>query len=834
MFGQSRQPLCSQCDAWCLRLLSEPPKDTGVAKRDPSDVPLSKQPLLYCTLQVPKECAKCRPSGCTRFVDFIQSDVGFAAKVRTHFDRKYPIGHRIVLPAKFVADGEHLLNMSRSNIDWGTKGPNTELQLANLAGGVRLRATEDYQYAFLKIAPVACRAANTANMVATSCCCCTDDSPVATAWRPYDVGKTQVVTAGSKSDDDPPGVDVDDDDDPIRPGLPGCPDAIELTTFTPKPRKSDLELAILAEEKNAQAGAHLSGSVIVGTTVSTANLQQNVAGGMNATVANDAHAVLPTDGDAATGVRTAFTRFPQVTDEKVYVFNNDAVNLEAAHAMRNQGVGVHVPTPVEVRKARIVLDALKRELVRVDYIEEALKEFEQYWDTLPSKFSGKTRQSVFANVSNEAQFDFTTYCLRIKAFIKAEASRKEKPRPIADHGMERLVPLAKVAWIFEKLMCRVSGSNIKGRAKEKALYQLFNSFTSIDDLLMLIENDLTGFEWGVIQALKELEAELLKHIASFLRLEGFELAFERIVDSRTQAATWVMHYTDAAGAKCKISIKLPRAMRESGDRLTSSGNWLQNVIAWFVFLCDEATLDEAVTGWVKSRGRNFFYVSPREGVDPKTGKAKKHLARLGFEGDDTAGGLSEAIPKAVIEEFFARWGWKPKIRVVEPKGYDYLEFVGERALMKDLKPVIVDGRLVSAPPIKRLFHEKAWCTSNMLDKDKPGSLKLYAIRLAQQYRSVPPMYAFARAMYQDNKHGQSVDKDAMADYLRSLGDVGFRPNLSKFPEPEGAHAEVWSTWAEVTAGKASDLEIANMCGLTTLKQHGFDFQAVVPSAWRDA
>lgn len=861
MFGQHKIPLCAQCDGWCLTLLGTVPDDKGVKPRE-NEVPMSKQPMLETILQVPRECDKCRPWMMRRIADWVNAKTKAEeqAVYRAWRNANQAKACKIVLPAKFVADTEHLLNMSHANIDWGTKGPNAELQLSNLVGGVRLRASEQYQYAFVKIAGQACRAVLSSEMAARQCCQI-GAVPVATTWRPHIVPVARVIAVfpapqGGQGPGSPPGKKPEDkpagdapkddgkgdppggqpkattDDTAVQPGTVVAPSAAPA-----KEEKSDLDKAIEAEQLSAQAGAMLDGTMLKGQTMPESSLEQKVAGGAKAEVTKNPLAVLPTPEDERQiGEREAFPRFPAVTDVPSNVFNNDPTNLEAAHAMRNRDVGLFTPKPYERSNAFKVAKVLKEEWLTRDNIQESLLGFQHYWDTLPSKWSGKTKQSVFANVSNEPHMSFEGYCRMVKAFNKAESSSKRKPRAVADHGPERLIPLAKVAWVFEQLMKKVSSSNIKGRPKEKALSELFRGFSGIDNLKMLVENDLTAFEFGVGETLKMIEADILNHIASHLRLDGFECAFERIVDSRTKAATWTMSYTDGAGAKQKLSIKLPRCMRESGDRLTSSGNWLQNVIAWFSFLCDPEHIEEAVKGWVKSGGRNFFYVSARKAeIDPKTGKYKKCLARMAFEGDDTAGGLEEEIPVEEIEEFFARWGWKPKIRVVKLKGYDYMEFVGERALMFDSKPVIVDGRLISAPPIKRLLKEKSWCTSKMLEKDRPGSLKLYAIRLAQQFRSVPSMFAFARAMYQDNKHGQSVDKGALEDYLRSLGEYGDRmPNLSKFPEPEDTNPEIWATWAEVTAGKSTDLERASMCGLTSLKQHGFDLQTAIPAAWRSS
>jgi hypothetical protein len=281
-------------------------------------------------------------------------------------------------------------------------------------------------------------------------------------------------------------------------------------------------------------------------------------------------------------------------------------------------------------------------------------------------------------------------------------------------------------------------------------------------------------------------------------------------------------------------------MRESGDRLTSSGNWLQNVMAWFTYLSAPRT-QEGVFGekgkaedcayisvkkWVDSRGKNFWYTSARDG--------KEYMARLAFEGDDTAGALQEDIPLEKIAEFFKRWGWNAKLRSVEPQGDDYLEFVGVRALIIDGKPAFTsDGELVAAPPIKRFLQEKAWSTIECTDAEYHGTMARYACVKAEGYRGVAPMYAFCRAMYQDHrKHDcRKVSAAYIKDFEMSTGaEFDIDASLT-FPQPQCADADMWRRWATATAGEATVLEWATMCGLDTLEMHGKDLAVSVPQAW---
>jgi len=616
-------------------------------------------------------------------------------------------------------------------------------------------------------------------------------------------------------------------------GLKDCPNPVckrsgdhdktlaRLLDVNPPPPLESVRKAVQAEVKQEQAAAHISGATLQSTTV-PASCKTKVEGETPAKVSVPDLAVL--DDGKEIGPREATTRFPQVVEGAKYVFSNGPDNLIAAEAMRNVGVGTWEPMPHEKETFEAVVLALKTHLFSPSAIKAAMKDFIDLPSTLPKKMSATTRERTLHNELNTAHLDAAPFSSTIKAFVKSEVSSKAKPRPIADHGPQRLVPIAKVAWCYEHIVAKVKFSNIKGRSKELALNQLFNNFASLKGGQM-IENDLTAFEFGVSEPLKLAEAEIFKHIAKHLNLDDHgTLAFQRIVDARSKSATWKMRFKDHAGATCSVGIKLPRTMRESGDRLTSSGNWLQNVLAWFSYLCTAKTVSDSVRKWVVGHAKTLVYTSSRDG--------KAYAARLAFEGDDTAGSITEGMTADDMSAFFTRWGWSAKLRLVPKKGDSYLEFVGSRALMCDGRPVEVDGDLVMAPPIKRLLKEKAWSTSAQTPEERIGCLKAYAMVLAHEFRNVPPLHAFARAMYNDNKHGEKVSAAVENDLLMSGrlqdGAVDLDAELA---EVQYQNLPLWKRWAEATAGPSTELEWAQMCGLTTLNQHGFDLASSLPKSW---
>ena len=151
-----------------------------------------------------------------------------------------------------------------------------------------------------------------------------------------------------------------------------------------------------------------------------------------------------------------------------------------------------------------------------------------------------------------------------------------------------------------------------------------------NDKARWVENDLSSFEFGISAKLKECGADILRSIAAIIGVDDVGTSlFERVINDRTKSAVWVMNYTDEAGARAKCKLTLPCAMRESGDRLTSSGNWLQNLIARCSMLTTEQHMHQAIETLIGNRGERMFYRSARDG--------KKYIAIFVFEGDDTLG-----------------------------------------------------------------------------------------------------------------------------------------------------------------------------------------------------
>jgi hypothetical protein len=443
--------------------------------------------------------------------------------------------------------------------------------------------------------------------------------------------------------------------------------------------------------------------------------------------------------------------------------------------------------------------------------------------------------------SDEVGFDTV-----IKAFVKAEVTGKDKPRPIANYGEVRLYALAKVAWVFEHVMFDVlRDASIKARGKRDAIQGIVAGMSGMRKGARWVENDLTAFEFGISEPLKQFEQEIFRHIAKLVGVSetGAEL-FERVVDDRDKSATWRMAYKDATGEKKTKKIKLPHTMRESGDRVTSSGNFLQNLVAWFSFLVDPDFVKDAIQSLLRFHGARMFYVSPRDKtMIEKKGKLvrKMYLCMFAFEGDDTLARFEEGIwakgkEPCPVEAFFTRWGWKSKLVWKAMSGDDYARFVGYEALLCDGEAVWDGAEVVMTPETKRFLKTKSRTTTSVTPGELKTCIRLFAADLGEGFKRVEPMHAFLTAMYNDNPGGVTIDAQKMKEYYLAVhgevpdANIKLSANV-KMPEFEGGDSSKWKRLLRCAAGEFTDAEWATMCHIGTVNVHGADLSTSVPASW---
>lgn len=602
-------------------------------------------------------------------------------------------------------------------------------------------------------------------------------------------------------------------------------------------------------------------------------------------------------GEEQTGVRTASSRSPQLTAEKVNLHSQDERNLHAANTLRNVNIGLHEPSDAERARLQHLKEILKTKLFTRVNCNNVLKEYTDIRDTcMPSKLSGKDKESWMANALNEAEGSSLsyvralTYSRTIEAFVKSEVTSADKPRPIANHKEIRLVALCKVAWVFDHVMFQhLELMSIKHRGKRSVIEEMADfmstSFDGTDGkgktirpdtskTARYVENDFSAFEFGIGQVLKEFEADILLHIAkqigySAADLEVSGLLFKRVLDDRTRACEWKMTCKDATGAVFTYRFLQKRPMRESGDRLTSSGNFLQNLIAWTVYLVSSEGLEAAVMSMLKHRGKKFLYESARDGAI--------YVACLYFEGDDTIGRLEEDAVWAAskrtaqfmvngvfetktttmlnVEWFFKRWGFRSKCDFKKTEGYDYYRFVGYDTLIKDNKPVTqgagTNRRLVMQPDLKRILTTKAWTTQVGTPAQIRFATGVYATSYGSEFAHNDVAHAYFKAMWEASTLTESGKREVlkktrdhdMTDLvLRFTGNMALSESQdhvkywlknSEFPNstPSTKEDKILSTLA---VGDFTDLEWATGSSSMGFQVHGKDLASNLPKTWYSA
>lgn len=730
----------------------------------------------------------------------------------------------VCLPTEILAAAASLVSKSGATLRFGAKPPNDWLQIANLVA--QGRHAEMYAYALCTVGAsaiideIGCSAPEI-----TFCGCITgllpdglpdDHEPLGYAWQVYRerIGDDDTPSGEAEEAEATTGASGADENETDGTGRPNV--APPKPPIAPPPGLE--QQATLAAEIDQQMGAHIDGALLHSTTIVSEHgdhVQDNRT------------------ASGEVGTRTARSRFPKTSAVKEYIFSNDPENLVSAEAMRNVGVGVADMSPEQSKAFDEAVSALKKHLFTKNRVQKAERFIVKTTDVLPKNRTEVQRMQMHIDALNATGDETVPFSLLVDAFCKKEVTKKPKPRPIVNHGNARVWGLARTAAVFEDVMFHnLPFACIKHEEKNKKMNELF---TNLDSCKYKIENDLTAFEFGIYDRLKQAECDIFKHIMGHLNLDADNAGFcHRVVDSRSQACTWVLRYTDAAGAKCTMKLELPRSMRESGDRATSSGNFLQNMLAWLTLLVKPGKVEAAVQSLIQHKGKQFYYTSARDG--------RQYKAFLAFEGDDTLGSLDEKIlvhnDGQLIDEFFISYGWKAKLKTASNEGYACILFVGYTALLRDGSVVMEGANVVMFPEIKRILQDKPWSSTDIPDEEYHPSVAVYATCMANEYRYFAPMHAFFAAMRSDHiaKGGQVRRNNAMLRdiYIKMYGDVGTDEQvLSNVPdmEPFLDGSKAYQELARVHAGNYSAEEYAAMCGVTTLEMHGRDLACFFPQAW---
>lgn len=533
--------------------------------------------------------------------------------------------------------------------------------------------------------------------------------------------------------------------------------------------------------------------------------------------------------------RVAHTRGPHLATTPIFVMDNTPLNAIEGEQQRNYKIGDFKPNEFDLRSFEASQEAIMKYVFNKTNLRDAWAKFPGIKECYPTKYQKSlVDQLLSENLSAQA----ADWPDTLTVMVKAEVSAKQKPRLVVDHGFRRLAALAAVGHIYDDLLfTHFKYASIKHRSKRQALLDIANNLKDVRGECQAFENDLTSFEYGISQPLKEAEAKIFTAIVQACpylaanELDAMEIA--RVIEERTKPMVWKMRFKRDDGQFGVIKLRLNKVIRESGDRFTSSGNWLQNYFAWTTFLISDTDMDGAIRRWVAKKGKSFPYESRRDG--------ERHHAALAFEGDDTLGRLNEKID-GDVEAFFERWGWRPKLKYAVPDadGYAAVTFVGYECLLKDGKPVIDQGELVCTPELKRFLKTKMWTTMQGTEEEIRQSTNIYAKSMAQEFRHLQPLYAFCAAMAADtegdcSEKGNAFRNTARDLYLRDHGELAPTEVMNRYASrlqmPESAFSDEYKHLARLTGGSFSSEEWASMCAITTLKMHGDEARNLIPASW---
>lgn len=759
----------------------------------------------------------------------------------------------VYLPTSVIADATSFAKKHQASLSWGLKPSCADLQLVNLACAERDPALRRayLTVGFDAIVEELTFSYNRLYDFALELVCGMDRRP--TAWRAV---PSPGVSQGASVSTADTGAPDEGGDTSMLGGLvaavgswvnayPGEDGATEPS------RDSKLERALTATVVEEQQRAYVEGGLLNSTTTTTrerlARTDSSFVGGYSG--AGD-ESSLPADhaGGLASGDRTARARFPKLSETQNYLHSNNPQNLQAAHDLRNVGIGHHNPFVSEAKTRDLLVAEMKDRLFTPANVKQALRGFESIRQTaLPKKLTKEAAHNVELEAMNAVlNHEVVGFDTVVKAFVKSEVTAKDKPRPIANHGETRLYALSKIAYVFEHVMFnKLNSASIKERPKKQAIEEILRNMDKMHSG-KFVENDLTAFEFGISETLKRIEQDVLRHIARLVGVEDCgELLFDKVVEDRDKCVTWRMTYRDETGERKTAKIRIAQTMRESGDRITSSGNFFQNLVAWFSYLVDPEYVKDAFENLLKFKGAKMFYVSPRDrSTVMRSGKEVrvKYLTCFAFEGDDTAARFDEKIwpeegQPCPVAAFFERWGWRAKLVWKPLLGDSYVRFVGYEALICDSKLVYDGAEIVMTPETKRFLKTKSDTTTAVTPQELKTCIRIFAATLAEGYKRVEPMHSFLQAMYDDNEGGLDVSGEAVREYYLSthgvLPEAGLKVSASiPMPDFEGGDASKWKRLLRVAAGDFDDREWATMCHVGTMQMHGEDLATCVPASWR--
>lgn len=291
-----------------------------------------------------------------------------------------------------------------------------------------------------------------------------------------------------------------------------------------------------------------------------------------------------------------------------------------------------------------------------------------------------------------------------------EFSEGTKPgRVVVNAGTERQIVMATLIHALEKVMFKKMGiSSIKGRSRDAAINRLITQLMlfSESDYLSLLEGDGSAWDSTMSQELREMiEKPILDKIHQCMgdmgrqdRQDLFDTEYRRRFATKSQWTAAFKGSHDLGVDKITMKVLNEFNVRESGDRGTSSLNYLVNMILWAAYL--QVDLNE------KKEADSPYFTSHALVEDGKLMKVA-----FCFEGDDSIVVVRKKdynlqLPYADISTFFAEAGLNFKLVPVDGTGI--ATFVGCHLLL-------VEGKLTGdwVPELKRNLRSSAFVKADI-------------------------------------------------------------------------------------------------------------------------
>jgi len=383
-------------------------------------------------------------------------------------------------------------------------------------------------------------------------------------------------------------------------------------------------------------------------------------------------------------------------------------------------------------------------------IKRASKKFFEFITMKPNKWGIQEFKDRVIMLYGKYKFDVPEAFLKLEVVAKPEKA----PRIIINEGIARCLSNLLVICIYEEILFTITnGANVKHQDKCKFFDTLTQKNQStikrggVDVPTTFVEIDQSSFDMSETfdanredcAGLLEFEYRILTKIVNNLDEDDYRLlCFHDIFDERTQPSTFKFK-TSSEYVKTVIMAKREQRVRHSGDRGTSSLNYIVEMIATLccIFKNPELILDvdfmktmhadsKKVSVQPNGASKTTFNIHNRRNFLTQFDNAVSFI-RFWFEGDDgllRVSRILENYQDKIIANFHSL-GLDCKLffRTGTMKKPARAEFCGYHILVIDGRTIYCNNKGAYCPDILRSLTKHAFTTSSTArDYDKRATL----------------------------------------------------------------------------------------------------------------